>query len=110
MYRFIQCQTSGAAAAEKDTYLLGAFFSGRVSLMQLLATILPFVQVALAVLLGAGILLQQTGTTVGGAFGGSDNFGSGFHTRRGSERILFIATLIIAILFVISAFLKLVLA
>ena len=77
--------------------------------MQLLATILPYAQVALAILLGAGILLQQTGTTVGGAFGGGDNFGSGFHTRRGSERILFNATIVIAILFVLSAFIALIL-
>lgn len=76
--------------------------------MQLLATILPYAQVVLAILLGAGILLQQTGTTVGGAFGGSDNFGSGFHTRRGAERVLFNATIVIAILFVLSAFLKLI--
>lgn len=78
--------------------------------MQLLATILPYTQVVLAILLGAGILLQQTGTTVGGAFGGSDNFGSGFHTRRGAERILFNATIVIAILFVLSAFVALLLA
>lgn len=77
--------------------------------MQLVATLLPYVEVTLAILLGAGILLQQTGTTVGGAFGGSDNFGAGFHTRRGAERILFNATIVIAILFVLSAFVKLIL-
>jgi protein translocase SecG subunit len=77
--------------------------------MQLLATILPYAQIVLAVLLGAGILLQQSGTTVGGAFGGNDNFSSGFHTRRGAERFFFIATIIIATLFVASAFLKLLL-
>lgn len=75
--------------------------------MQLLATILPYVQIALAVLLAAGILLQQTGSSVGGAFGGSDNFGAGFHTRRGAEQILFNATIVIAIVFVLSVFLKL---
>lgn len=77
--------------------------------MQLLVTILPYVQIVLAVLLGAGILLQTSGNTVGGAFGGNDNFSTGFHTRRGAERVLFIATIIIALLFVASAFLKLIL-
>lgn len=78
--------------------------------MQLVATILPYVQVALAILLGAGILLQQTGTTVGGAFGGGDNFGSGFHTRRGIERVLFNVTIVVAILFILSAFVQLLIA
>ncbi len=76
--------------------------------MQLLATILPYVQIALAILLGAGILLQQTGTTVGGAFGGGDNFGSGFHTRRGAERLLFNVTIVVALLFVLTAFINLI--
>lgn len=75
--------------------------------MQLVVILLPYAQVAIAILLGAGILLQQTGTTVGGAFGGGDNFGSGFHTRRGAERILFNTTIVLAILFVLSAFLQL---
>jgi preprotein translocase subunit SecG len=91
-----------------EIFLPSSASSGSIAQMQLLATLLPYVQVALAILLGAGIILQQTGTTVGGAFGGGDNFGSGFHTRRGVERILFNATIVIAILFVLSAFVKLI--
>lgn len=75
--------------------------------MQLIATALPFVQITLAVLLVIGVLLQQTASGLGGAFGG-DNFSAGFHTRRGSEKFLFRATIVVAILFVLSAFLALI--
>ena len=62
----------------------------------------------LSVLLVAAILLQRTGAQVGGAFGGSDNFSSAFHTRRGFEKILFTTTIIIAIIFAVSALINLV--
>lgn len=63
---------------------------------------LPYVQIILAILLIAAILLQQRGSSLGGAFGG-DNFSSAFHKRRGSELFLFKFTIGISILFVISA-------
>lgn len=69
--------------------------------------LLPYIQLVLSVLLVASILLQQTGSQVGGAFGGSDNFSSAFHTRRGLEKGLFAATIIIAILFAASALINL---
>lgn len=75
--------------------------------MQALIDVLPFVQIALAVLLMVSVLLQQTGAGLGGAFG-ADNFSSGFHTRRGFERTLFYVTIVLAILFVLSALLSLV--
>ena len=49
-----------------------------------------------------GIVLQQRGANLGGAFGG-DNFASTFYKRRGAEKFLFNATSVVAILFVISA-------
>lgn len=67
---------------------------------------LPYLQVALSVLLMVAILLQRTGASLGGAFG-ADNFSSGFHTRRGLEKTLFRATIVLAILFALSAFLDL---
>ncbi|MFZ2886202.1 MAG: preprotein translocase subunit SecG [Minisyncoccia bacterium] len=67
-----------------------------------IATVLPYVQVALSVLLMVAILLQRTGASLGGAFG-ADNFSSGFHTRRGFEKTLFRATIVIAVLFALSA-------
>lgn len=71
-------------------------------------TLLPYAQVVLSVLLIAAVLLQRTGAQVGGAFGGSDNMSSAFHTRRGLEKGLFGATIVIAILFAVSALLSLV--
>jgi preprotein translocase subunit SecG len=65
--------------------------------------LLPYIQVILSVLLIAVILLQRTGAQVGGAFGGSDNWSSAHHTRRGAEKVLFNATIVIAILFAVSA-------
>lgn len=69
--------------------------------------ILPYIQIVLSVLLVASVLLQQTGTGLGGAFGG-DNFSSGFHTRRGAEKILFNVTIVLAVLFGVSAFIALI--
>jgi preprotein translocase subunit SecG len=71
-------------------------------------SLLPYIQVILSVVLIAIILLQRTGAQVGGAFGGSDNFSSAFHTRRGMERSLFIITIVVAILFAVSALLNLI--
>jgi len=71
-------------------------------------SLLPYIQIILSVVLVAEILLQRTGAQVGGAFGGSDNFSSAFHTRRGLEKGLFTATIITAILFAVSALLNLI--
>lgn len=70
--------------------------------MNAISSVLPYIQMVLAVILTAAVLLQRNSTTLGGAFGG-DNFSSAYHTRRGFERTLFIATIIIAILFTLSA-------
>lgn len=74
--------------------------------MAFLPTVLPFVQIGLSILLIACILLQRTGASLGGAFG-ADNFSSGFHTRRGIEKTLFQTTIVVAILFAISALVSL---
>ncbi len=71
-----------------------------------LGPILPYIQIILSVLLVAAILLQQRGSSLGGAFGG-DNFSATFHKRRGAELFLFRATIVLGILFVLSAFLAL---
>ena len=77
--------------------------------MKIMISILPYIQIVLAIVLVIAILLQRTGSELGGAFGGgADNFSSAFHTRRGFERTLFILTISIAILFVISALITLI--
>lgn len=67
--------------------------------------VLPFVQIILSILLIAAILLQQRGSSLGGAFGG-DNFSAAFHKRRGAELFLFRFSIVVAILFVLSAILS----
>ena len=62
---------------------------------------LPYIQIILAILLVAAILLQQRGSSLGGAFGG-DNFSSAFHKRRGAELFLFKFSVGISVLFVLS--------
>jgi len=69
--------------------------------METLIPALPYIQIALSLLLIAGIVLQNRGASLGGAFGG-DNFASTFYKRRGAEKFLFNATSVIAILFVLS--------
>lgn len=74
--------------------------------MVFLQGILPYVQIGLSVLIIVAVLLQRTGASLGGAFG-ADNFSSGFHTRRGLEKTLFYATIILGILFALSALINL---
>ena len=74
--------------------------------MQFISSILPIIQVILSILLIAAILLQARGSSVGGAFGGSDA-STTFYTRRGSEKVLFNATIVLSILFALSAFVAL---
>ena len=71
--------------------------------MDSIVSLLPYIQIVLSLLLIGGIILQQTGAGLGGAFG--DNFSSTFHTRRGSEKIIFNFTLVVAILFAIVSIL-----
>ena len=74
-----------------------------MELEQAIREALPIIQIVLAVLLVAAILLQQRGSSMGGAFGG-DNFSSSFQKRRGAELFLFKMTIGLGILFALSAF------
>lgn len=65
--------------------------------------ILPYVQAIISILLIASILLQTSSASMGGAFGG-DNFSAGYHTRRGFEKMLFTASITLAVLFAVTAF------
>ena len=75
--------------------------------MSMISSILPYIQIALSVLLISVILLQQSGAAHGGALGGGDNMSSVFHTRRGLEKVLFNTTIVLGVLFAISAFIAL---
>lgn len=64
--------------------------------MQYLILALPYIQIALSVILVILILVQQRGSGAGGAFGGG---GSITYQKRGIEKSLSQATVIIAIIF-----------
>ena len=70
--------------------------------MKALVSALPYAEITLGILLIVGIVLQQRGATLGGAFGG-DNFASTFYKRRGAEKFLFTATIVVAIALVLAA-------
>lgn len=65
-------------------------------------TYLPYIQVILSILLIAGVLLQRSEAGLGAGFGSDSSTGSRF-MRRGLEKTLFHGTILIGILFVISA-------
>jgi len=67
---------------------------------------LPIIQIILSIILIVSVLLQQSEAGLGAAFGGSGD--AGFqHTRRGFEKVLFYTSLIVGILFVLTAILAL---
>lgn len=72
--------------------------------MQALNALLPYVQVVISALLIIAILLQQRGTGLGAAFGGEGNM---YRTKRGFEKTLYRATIILGILFFGTAILQL---
>jgi preprotein translocase subunit SecG len=53
-------------------------------------------QVVLGILLSAAILMQSRGAGLGGAWGGT---GTSYHSKRGAEKLLFRATIILAAIF-----------
>ena len=65
-----------------------------------LSLLLNSAQILVTILLVTSILLQQRGTGLGGAFGGT---GGVYRSKRGVERVLFNATIVFAILFAVVA-------
>lgn len=70
-----------------------------------MTTTLTVIQIILSVLLVATILLQQRGTGLSATFGGEGNV---YRTKRGLERGLFAATIVIAALFIAVAILTII--
>ena len=54
-------------------------------------------QIAVSILLIVSVLLQARGTGLGAAFGGEGNV---YRTKRGVEKVLFRATIVLAVLFI----------
>lgn len=66
--------------------------------------IFPYLQIVIAALLVTVILLQQGGAAMGAAFGE----GESFHTeKRGAEKTLFMATVVLGTVFIGLAILNL---
>ncbi|MCK9186903.1 preprotein translocase subunit SecG [Candidatus Gracilibacteria bacterium] len=63
-------------------------------------TILTVVQIVLSILLSVAILTQQRGTGLSATFGGSGTF---YTSKRGAEKVLFNATIVLGILFVANS-------
>lgn len=61
--------------------------------------ILQWVTVVSAVLMVVAILLQQRGASLGAGFGGSSEL---YTSRRGLDKNLFEATIVLAVVFVLS--------
>lgn len=57
-------------------------------------------QVVFSVLMALTILSQSKGAGLSSAFGGTGAF---YHTKRGPEKVLFVLTIIFAVLFVLNA-------
>ncbi|MEK7607941.1 MAG: preprotein translocase subunit SecG [Patescibacteria group bacterium] len=76
--------------------------------MSVISSVLPYIQIAISVLLILAVLLQQSGAQNGGALSGSDSSGSVFHTRRGFEKLLFISTIVLGVFFALTSFISLI--
>lgn len=74
--------------------------------MTTLLSILPYVTIGSGVLMMIAILLQQRGASLGAGFGGSSEL---YTTRRGLDKNLFEVTIILAVVFVLSILVGLVL-
>ena len=61
---------------------------------------LTYVQLGLAVLLSIAVLLQQRGTGISSLMGGSS---LEYSTKRGAEKVIFYATIVLAIAFLGTA-------
>ena len=69
------------------------------SFLKFMLEFLSIIQIIISALLIGAILLQARGSGLSSVFGGESTF---YHTRRGMEKIIFWATIILAILFVIT--------
>lgn len=61
--------------------------------------VITVIQIVLSLILLMAILLQSKGTGLGTAFGGG---GEVYRTKRGVEKILYLSTIVLVILFFLS--------
>jgi len=70
-----------------------------------MSQLLTYSQIVLALLLTASVLVQQKGSGLSSAFGGS---GIEYSTKRGAEKFFFYATIVLAILFLAVSVLRII--
>ena len=68
--------------------------------------LLKIIQIVIAVLLIISILVQSRGTGLSGIFGGEGNV---YRVRRGFEKNIFVATVVLAVSFFVISFLAVIL-
>ena len=68
--------------------------------MQIIRSFLPVFQIVISILLAVSILLQQRGTGLSATFGGDGNV---YRTKRGLEKLIFYATIVLVVLLLASA-------
>lgn len=57
-------------------------------------------QIAVSILLVLSILLQEKGVGLSATFGGGGEF---YRSKRGVDRVMFIATLVLSVLFILTS-------
>lgn len=65
--------------------------------------IISVIQIILSILLVITILMQRSEAGLGGAFGGGDMGSSVHHSRRGAEKVLFRISIVLGVLFALTA-------
>lgn len=70
-----------------------------------MGNILNIIQIVIAALLTTTILLQRRGTGLSATFGGE---GGVYFKKRGAEKVIFIATIVLAVLFILSAIVRMI--
>lgn len=63
----------------------------------MISRIISIVQIVFSAILIGLILLQSKGTGLGGVFGGEGNV---YRTKRGAEKVIFVSTIVVAVIFV----------
>ncbi len=73
-----------------------------VEAIEITMQFLPWIQIALSAILIGLVLLQQSEAGLG-AWSGGTSGASNFRTKRGAEKVIFILTIIVALVFVLSS-------
>lgn len=68
--------------------------------MNAIGNALPYIQIAISILLSVSILIQQRGTGLSTTFGGDGNV---YRTKRGFEKGIFYATIVLIVVLLASA-------